>query len=223
MNGTKMKTAKIEEQKTKNDEGIRAAESLVEELKAAKLATENSKAAFYISAGLDPEEAKNKLDLSPKEVRDKIATLKGPKLREAQRHWNSFQALFEEDQMSDEEAEDGEEAASDDGLSEGEGTPDMDLEDLFGNEPPPSHGKNAEGKELFTKEQIIEEWRKKKVEERKAAAYVTPEKKKKISNKKGLLSPRFVKGAPNSSQKPKVASTPNATELAASGGLGVTS
>ena len=66
--------------------------------------------------------------------------------------------------------------------------------------------------------------RKQKAEERKAAAYVTPEKKKKMSNTKGLLvNPRFVKGGPSSAQKPKVANTPNAAEVAASGGLVTTS
>ena len=99
----------------------------------------------------------------------------------------------------------------------------MEFEDLFGDEPPPAQGKTPEGKELFTKEQIIEEMMQKKAEEKKAA-YVTPEKKKKMSNKKGLIvNPRFVKGGPSSAQIPKVANTPNAAEVAASGGLGVTS
>ena len=106
---------------------------------------------------------------------------------------NSFQALFDEDQMSDEdEAEEGEEIASDDELTDdGEG-PEM-LLDIFGDSPPPAQGTTPEGKDLFTREQFIEELRKKKAEERKAA-YVTPEKKKKVSNKKGLLlSTRFLK------------------------------
>ena len=157
----KNENRKIEEQQTKNDEGIRAGESLVEELKAAKLATESSKAAFYLSAGLDPEETQKKLDIIPKELRDKIATFKGGKFRKAQMLENSFQALFDEDQMSDEEgAEDGEEFASDDEQSDDDEGPEMVLDDLFGDEPVTSHGKNAEGKELFTKEQILEDIKK---------------------------------------------------------------
>ena len=214
----------MKRRRLKNDEAIKDEESFVEEVRAAKLATEGSKAAFYLSVGLDPEETKTKVDLTPKEFRDKCATLKGGSFRKAQMHMNSFEALFDEDQMPDEdEGEGGEEIASDDEedlTDDGEG-PEMLF--IFGDEPPPAQGTTPEGKELFTREQFIEGLRKKKAEESKAA-YATPEKKHKVSNRKGLLlSTRFLKNGPSSSQKPKAASTPNPTEVAASGGLVTTS
>ena len=180
----KEENRKIEEQKIKNDKAVRAEEGLVEELRAAKLVTEGSKAAFYLSAGLDPEETKKKLDIIPKEFRDKMATLKGGRFRKVQMHMNSFEALFDEDQMSDEdEVEVGEEIASDDeeDLADDDEGPGM-LLDIFGDEPPPAQGMSPEGK-LFTEEQVIEGLRKKAKGERKAA-YVTPEKKRKSATRK---------------------------------------
>ena len=95
------------------------------------------------------------------------------------------------------------------------------LLDIFGDEPPPAQGTSAEGKDLFTKEQFIEGLRKQMAAERKAA-YVTPEKQRKPKAVKTLQS-RFLKNGPSSAQKPKAASTPNPTEVAASGGLVTTS
>ena len=94
---------KIEERKTNNDEAIRAEVSLVAEVKEAKLVTESSKAAFNVRAGLDPDETKTNLDISPKEFRDKCLTLKGGKSRCAQILMNRFLPLFDEEQMLDED------------------------------------------------------------------------------------------------------------------------
>ena len=124
---------------------------------------------------------------------------------------NSVRALFGEDQMSDEEeAEEGDEFISDDELSDDEDEKTL-IDDIFGKEPK-------------TKEQFLEELRKKKAEENKAA-YVTPEKKfRQVGSRKGLLvASRFLKNGPSSSQKPKAASTPNPAEIKADGGLTATS
>ena len=138
---------------------------------------------------------------------------------------NRFLPLFDEELMLDQDESGWGEFAWDDeeNISDDDDDPEMEL-DMFRDEPPQAQGTSPEGKTLYTEEQYLEGLRRKAKEERKTA-YVTPEKKKKASAKKGLLSLAlgFLKNGPNRSLKPKAGSTPNPVEVAASGGLAVTS